>query len=116
IAGHIALDREVETIVKQISVNLIVLDQHFPLPYVEGCGIPIVWVRSGNPLMLLDDERTPPAFSGLPITGNKSEWKRFRELRVNAEDREAWSRLNDYIISRGCAPINRDILFNPNIS
>ncbi|CAG2102502.1 unnamed protein product [Medioppia subpectinata] len=116
IAGHIALDREVETIVKQISPDLIVLDQHYPLPYVEACSIPFVWVRSGNPLLLLDDERTPPAMSGLPITGDKSEWKRFRELRVNAEDREAWSRLNDWVISRGCAPLNRDIMFNPNIS
>ncbi|CAG2117272.1 unnamed protein product, partial [Medioppia subpectinata] len=115
---QIALDRNVEPVIKQINPDLIVMDQHFAIPYVEACGIPYVWVQSSNPLVLTDDERTPPAYSGLSVASDKSEWKRYRQQRadIQNQNREAWSRLNDYTVSRGCAPISPNFIYESNVS
>ena len=58
------LDKKVEQLLKDIKPDVVVMDQVMAVPSVSLSGIPWVLVCSFNPLMFLDDERTPPSGSG----------------------------------------------------
>lgn len=90
--------------------DVIVLDQCSmgTLPCVHNYGVPIVWLCASNPLFLLDDDRTPPIASGLSALTDPSEWKKFRDVRDNATDSQTWIKYNDYMVSKGCPPLQEN--------
>jgi len=57
-------DLIMENILKRIKPDIIIIDNYIGFPSVIGCGIPWVLSCSFNPLMFIDDERTPPPCSG----------------------------------------------------
>ncbi len=59
-----SLDLIASKLIERIKPDVIVLDQVNCMPSVETSGIPWVKSCSFNPLMFIDDERTPPASSG----------------------------------------------------
>ena len=59
------LDLEVELLIKTIAPDVMVLDQVLTIPSVVLSGIPWVLVCSFNPLMFIEDEKTPPWGSGI---------------------------------------------------
>ena len=66
------LDEMVEEALMEIRPDVMVCDQVVSLPSIENSGIPWVLVCSCNPLIYIDDERTPPYASGIISQENLS--------------------------------------------
>ncbi|CAG2114051.1 unnamed protein product [Medioppia subpectinata] len=107
------LDEQLERLLPAIRPDVIVVDQFMTLPSVELSGIPCVWSWSAGPLVMLDDERAPPAASGLSATGDKRLWQEFRQIRRNGTA-DSWRVFNDWVVGRGCEPLPEYALKNPN--
>ncbi|CAG2172653.1 unnamed protein product [Oppiella nova] len=101
---YIKLDKTIEPVIPSVKPDVIFVDQYLSLPSIETSGIPYVWVWTANPLFMFDDDRAPPYYSG-----DKSEWKAFRETRDKGVY-DIWKTYNDYVISRGCQPL-KQLLF-----
>ncbi|CAG2102347.1 unnamed protein product [Medioppia subpectinata] len=97
-------DTQLARLLPAIRPDVIVLDQLVTLPAAELSGIPCVWLWSAGPLVMLDDERTPPGKSGLSATGDPRLWREFRQL-VRDVRREKWRTFNDWVVGRGCEPL-----------
>ncbi|XP_054152695.1 NDP-glycosyltransferase YjiC-like, partial [Oppia nitens] len=98
------LDKDMETVISDVKPDVILIDHFFCIPSVELSGIPLVWIWSGIPLFLNDDERLPPGASGYSVNGNRDEWKVYRELKYETNI-STWNEWNDYIVSKGCPPL-----------
>jgi UDP:flavonoid glycosyltransferase YjiC (YdhE family) len=62
---NISSDVIFEEIIERLKPDVIVLDQVFCIASVINSGIPWVLSCSFNPLMIVDDDRTPPPQSGM---------------------------------------------------
>ncbi|CAG2118993.1 unnamed protein product, partial [Medioppia subpectinata] len=58
-------DKMIERYIDKLCPDLIIIDHVVYHTSVVKSGIPWVWVCSCNPLLLIDDNRTPPHGSGL---------------------------------------------------
>ncbi|CAG2108228.1 unnamed protein product, partial [Medioppia subpectinata] len=107
------LDTELARLLPAIRPDVIVVDQAVTLPAVELSGIPCVWLWSSSPLLILDDERTPPGESGLSATGDPRLWHEFHQL-VRDVKIEKWRAFNDWVVGRGCEPLPEHCFYNPS--
>ncbi|CAG2114811.1 unnamed protein product, partial [Medioppia subpectinata] len=98
------LDTQLAALLPAIRPDVIVVDQFATLPAVLLSGIPCVWLWSAGPLVMLDDERTPPGESGLSATGDPRLWHEFRQL-IRDVTMEKWRAFNDWVVGRGCEPL-----------
>ncbi|XP_054152676.1 NDP-glycosyltransferase YjiC-like, partial [Oppia nitens] len=98
------IDGFVEQAIRDVEPDVILVDQFGTLMSVMKSGIPWVLVCTCNPLCYLDDDRTPPFFSGLPIAGPISEWQRFRNIYKKGIQ-ESWDRMNALEIANGFPPL-----------
>ncbi|CAG2107457.1 unnamed protein product [Medioppia subpectinata] len=105
------LDTQLARLLPAIRPDVIVVDQLVTLPAVVLSGIPCVWCWSAGPLMMLDDERTPPGESGLSATGDPKLWHEFRQL-VRDVKIEKWRAFNDWVVGRGCEPLTEHRFHN----
>ncbi|XP_054152666.1 NDP-glycosyltransferase YjiC-like [Oppia nitens] len=105
------IDDKVKQTISQVRPDIIILDQMTSLISVMKSGIPWVLVCSCNPLTYIRDDRTPPAFSGLPTTGPISEWQTFNTAYKEGIQ-ETWQMLNDIEVSNGFPPLKERSLFN----
>ncbi|CAG2167877.1 unnamed protein product [Oppiella nova] len=88
--------------------DVIVIDHFATIPCVELSSIPIVRVKSSNPLNLLDDDRAPPGGSGLSSLADPSEWKHYRDVRKQYLDTEPWIKYNEFMVLKGCPPLQEN--------
>ncbi|CAG2167328.1 unnamed protein product [Oppiella nova] len=93
------INERIESTIESLKPDVIFMDQVICLPAVERAGIPWVWICSFNPLFLIDDERTPPKGSGLPVNA-KNEWKAFRQVVIE-KTYDMWKTFNDFIVGKG---------------
>ncbi|CAG2118358.1 unnamed protein product [Medioppia subpectinata] len=107
------MDTQLARLLPAIRPDVIVVDQFWTLPAVELSGIPCVWVWSFGPLMMVDDERTPPGESGLSATGDPRLWHEFRQLFRDVMI-EKWRAFNDWVVGRGCKPLPELCFRNPS--
>jgi len=59
------LDSNIGAIIKRLKPDLMILDQVLCVPSVVTSGIPWILSCSFNPLVFIEDERTPPSSSGM---------------------------------------------------
>jgi len=57
-------DPKIQEIIDRFRPDVIVVDSYVTTPSIIKSGIPWVLVVSANPLAAIEDERTPPCFSG----------------------------------------------------
>jgi spore coat polysaccharide biosynthesis predicted glycosyltransferase SpsG len=57
-------DSKMKEIIDRIKPDVIVVDSYVTTPSILKSGIPWVLLVSANPLVGIQDERTPPCFSG----------------------------------------------------
>ncbi|CAG2101754.1 unnamed protein product [Medioppia subpectinata] len=107
------MDTQLAAVLPAIRPDVIVVDQVWTLPSVVLSGIPCVWCWSVGPLVMLDDERTPPGESGLSATGDPRMWHEFRQL-VRDVNQEKWRPFNDWVVGRGCEPLPELCFYNPS--
>ncbi|XP_054152675.1 uncharacterized protein LOC128951453 [Oppia nitens] len=105
------IDDKARQAILDVQPDVILCDQFSSLFSVLKSGIPWVLVCSCNPLALLHDNRTPPAYSGLPITGPISEWQTFRNVFKDAM-KELWDKLNAIEVVNGFPPLKENSLIN----
>jgi len=60
-----ASHEELTAIVDRVRPDVIVIDHYVSQPSLINAGIPWVKLVSANPLIEMDDERTPPGRSGI---------------------------------------------------
>lgn len=77
--NQLALHDQYRRLIEEIQPDLILNDCVVDLPPVTTSSIPWVWVFSASPQFMLMDSRIPPYYSGLPLDGDKEEWKHFSE-------------------------------------
>ncbi|CAG2100335.1 unnamed protein product, partial [Medioppia subpectinata] len=106
-------DEMIERYIDKLCPDLIIIDHVVYHTSVVKSGIPWVWVCSCNPLLLIDDNRTPPHGSGFPIDSDENEWKIFRQT-VKDVTIESSKRFNEYIIARGLKALNDCQYFTPS--
>ncbi|XP_054152667.1 NDP-glycosyltransferase YjiC-like [Oppia nitens] len=104
------IDDKVEQTISQVRPDIIILDQMSSL-IVKKSGIPWVLVCSCNPLTSIRDDRTPPAFSGLPTTGPISEWQTFNRV-YNENIQETWQVFNDIEVANGFPKLKENSLIS----
>ncbi|XP_054157603.1 NDP-glycosyltransferase YjiC-like [Oppia nitens] len=98
------MDPIIEDTIDIVRPDLIVLDQVIGYPSVEQSGVPWVLSCSSNPLLIIDDKRTPPYGSGYSINGDKNQWQLYRKT-VSDATREIWHEFNNYFMRKGCKPL-----------
>jgi hypothetical protein len=52
-------------LIDRIKPNIIITDSIICSPALTNCGIPWVWLNFGGPNLYLNDQRLPPAWSGM---------------------------------------------------
>ncbi|CAG2118955.1 unnamed protein product, partial [Medioppia subpectinata] len=107
------LDTQLQILLAAIRPDVIVVDQLVTLPSVVLSGIPCVWCWSVGPLVMVDDERTPPGESGLSATGDPRLWHELRQLARDVKI-EKWRAFNDWVVGRGCEPLPEHRFYNPS--
>ncbi|XP_054153435.1 NDP-glycosyltransferase YjiC-like [Oppia nitens] len=100
------VNQSIERLLRDLRPDIVLTDQFMTVPAIMTSGIPWIWWCSPNPLVFIDDDRTPPGCSGLPTTGPKSEWQSFRNV-VNEASLESWTYWNSYCMGQGCQPLDK---------
>ena len=77
-------------------------------------GIPWILSASVSPLSI-STKNVPPAFSGLPVNGNRDEWQEFRN-NVEEEMRDNFNDYNAWMISQGGEPLYKSLPYLMNYS
>ncbi|XP_054152658.1 NDP-glycosyltransferase YjiC-like [Oppia nitens] len=103
------LDREIGKLLadKLNRPDVIFVEQAFCLPSVVQSGIPWIYVGTCNPIAYIDDDRTPPANSGLSSKGSYDEWTAFRDETLKVKQ-IVFKDYNKYLLSKGVSD------FQPN--
>jgi UDP:flavonoid glycosyltransferase YjiC (YdhE family) len=109
-----AREEDNKKIIEKVQPDLFVLDTFYCSPAFTNSSIPWVRLPSANPLMALEDERFPPAFSGLPSgVKYKPEWEKFlarkREIYM-----PLWNSMNEWVTSLGAPAIPPNPLYHPD--
>ncbi|XP_037051007.1 uncharacterized UDP-glucosyltransferase YdhE-like [Bradysia coprophila] len=72
-----------KAVVDTVQPDIIICDMHVASPALMNSDIPWLFLGSMGPLEFYNacnpDDRLPPAWSGLSVRGNKSEWQEFRK-------------------------------------
>lgn len=64
---------------------------------------PWVWLFSAAPHLLLQDDRIPPFFSGLPLKSAKNQWDEFNKAGSKLND--VLKLVSDFNVSKGGSPL-----------
>lgn len=102
-------DAGVKEAIEMYKPDVIIVDSLWLPPSVHSSGIP--WVKSlaMSPLLMVWYERIPPGGSGLPSTGDRSQWDEFNKIRQKLFHKsEDFSKL---LVEMGYKPYANDVKF-----
>ncbi|CAG2106216.1 unnamed protein product [Medioppia subpectinata] len=74
-----AIDAQYRQILAKVRPHLIAIDSYMGSPALIGSGIPFILIYSAAPLMLFNDHRLPPPWSGFGMNSDKTSWTAFRD-------------------------------------
>ncbi|CAG2118925.1 unnamed protein product, partial [Medioppia subpectinata] len=78
-----ANEPQLKAIIAKYNPDVYIIDDFAASPTLIHSTKPWVFLFSGNPLVIINDERTPPGTSGYHSNGDQKEWQIFRELSKN---------------------------------
>ncbi|XP_054160438.1 uncharacterized UDP-glucosyltransferase YdhE-like [Oppia nitens] len=97
-------DPHYREMIARLNPDIIISDNYLDMPAVTDSGKPWIWLYSAGPLNFYKDKRLPPSGSGLPLDGDRQEWKRFADI-VEPMYREVFDMINEFSVSKGAPPL-----------
>lgn len=74
---------------------MIIHDGYVAFPAILCSNVPWVWLFSAAPHAMLQDPRTPPFYSGMPLDGDRTQWKPFLD-KITKDLEPLRTAINDY--------------------
>ncbi|CAG2104069.1 unnamed protein product [Medioppia subpectinata] len=95
-----ANEPQLKAIVAKHNPDLYIIDDFAGSPTLIHSTKPWVSLFSGNPLFVINDERTPPGSSGYPSNGDRKEWEKFKELSKDMFKNQSF-KYNEWMKEKG---------------